>query len=162
VATPPYAVEFSESNAQDVLRAMRDKAGGQGWLNFQPQVPEEHEHQARGMGSAIGVLFGAIFGARGPAVPLCTWVPMPGDRPPHVEIGIQHARGTRAAQQLAEAGCPVPEAWRVLGDHPKRGLVVAVPVDADHGEVLHWLMAAGQQLSTVPLTGRWTAGVFTK
>jgi hypothetical protein len=162
MAAPPYALEFSAMAVGEVLGAMAARAEGSGWLNFEPVVVDEAEDRPRPRGSGAGLLFGALFAARGPMVPLCSWVPMPTDRLPHVELGVQHARGVRAAEQLAEAGNAVPEQWRVLGDHPKRGLVVAVPVDADHEDVLQWLLRAGTVLSAAPTTGNWRAGVFSR
>ena len=62
-------------------------------------------------------------------VPVCTWVP--GERSrngiEHVALGIEHGSGIKAVERLRERGVRLPEGWEVMQDHPKRGLVVAVP-----------------------------------
>ena len=105
-------------------------------------------------------MFGALFSGVGPPVPVCTWVaPEPAQKPPHVELGILHQAGPKAARRLAEEGVAVPDRWVVLSDHPKRGLVIAVHPDSAHGDVLDWLLRAGRELTRVPLTGAWQAAV---
>jgi len=132
------------------LSAHRD-----GWLNLLPGVeaaPEPPE--------APGPF--AIFGSATPPVSMCTWMP-PG-RGRHaieeVTVGIMHARGIRVVPELAQAGLAVPPGWRVVGDHPRRGLVVRVPAVARDAEVLSWALAAGSQLCGMAVTGSWQAEVY--
>jgi hypothetical protein len=47
----------------------------------------------------------------------------------------------------------------VLGDHPKRGLVVAVPPGTPDREVLGWLLAAAKVVARVPIPDRWKATI---
>lgn len=110
-----------------------------GWVNMQPGVGEED------LPPAGGNLFG-LFAARGPVVPLCTW--HPGER----AAGVQHATGPKLASRIE-----VPLRWRVIQDHPRRGLVVRVPVDVADIEVLRWLVEVGTRLCPIPTTGRWLA-----
>jgi hypothetical protein len=110
-----------------------------GWLNAWPDVdPDEVPPTSSG-------LFG-LFSARGPVVPLCTW--HPGER----SAGIQHAAGPKVAQRVE-----VPAGWRVVQDHPRRGLVVRVPPEVPDLEVVRWLVGAGARLCPVPRRDRWIA-----
>jgi len=95
-------------------------------------------------------------------VPVCTWVA--GGVGRHgVEpdaLGIEHAAGPRALVTLAERGRPLPAGWRQMQDHPRRGIVVHTPVGTPHRDQLDWLLAAGEELSLVALTGDWLATVY--
>lgn len=132
------------------LSAHRD-----GWLNLLPGVEAGLEPP-----EAPGPF--AIFGSAIPPVSMCTWMP-PG-RGRHaleeVTVGIMHARGTRVLPELIQAGLGVPPAWRVVGDHPRRGLVVRVPTSARDAEVLGWALAAGSHLCGLPVTGLWQAEIY--
>jgi hypothetical protein len=95
-------------------------------------------------------------------IPVCTWVA--GKLTQHQEvqadsIGIQHAAGVRVLARLATAGLVLPEGWKLVQDHPRRGLVVAPARGADSESMLAWLLEAGTILSAVRLTGDWQAEV---
>ena len=101
--------------------------------------------------------FLGIFSGRGPAVPDISWVPgeRKRERTLPTSVGIRHGSGTRAASRLAAAGHPVPDGWRVVQDHPKRGLVLELAEDPPPEEVLDWSVGAARVLCDVPMTGRW-------
>src|SRR4051812_36364882 len=99
----------------DIIRALAD---GSGWVNVRPDVdPDDVPQQPSGMG---------LFSARGPIVPLGTISPSgPVKRGvPRVSLGLLHGLGRKAVPALAEAGVAVDPAWRLLQDHPRRGLVI--------------------------------------
>jgi hypothetical protein len=154
MGAPPEIVEFLPSETSAVVARMDDLlARNRGWLTLQPGVDPEDAPPPRGLFS--------IFSGRGPAVPVCNWVT--GERTgsvTHVSVGVQHASGPKAAKRLDELGAGVPSGWKVLADHPKRGLVVAVPPAAKNSDVLDWLLRAGAALTVVPLTGTWRALVY--
>ena len=75
-------------------------------------------------------------------------------------IGLQHGAGRRIKAHLAELGHPVPDGWVVLQDYVRKGLVVAVPPDVPHADVVAWLLAAARAASPVPLRGTWRASVY--
>jgi hypothetical protein len=79
---------------------------------------------------------------------LATW--HPGER----SAGIEHSTGPKVARRV-----DVPTGWRVIQDHPRRGLVVRVPAEVADAEVLRWLVELGEALSQVPTSGRWIAEV---
>jgi hypothetical protein len=153
MATAPETVRFSPESPGEVtalMDAMVER--GKGWINVWADVGDDDMPQRRS--------FFSIFSGMGPAVPLCTWVaPRPDQKPPHVELGIQHASGSKAAKRLEQLGHPVPERWVVLADHPKRGLVIAVHPDVTVEATLEWLVTAGKALARVPLPEQWRASV---
>lgn len=154
MAGTPEIVEFTASDTTTVVAAMAELAFAQkGWITVQPGVDPDDVPVDRSF-------FGALFSGSGPPVPVCTWVaPEAGQKPPHPELGILHKSGPKAVALLEERGLDVPEHWVVLSDHPRRGLVIAVHPDSDHGEVLAWLLTAAERLTRVPLTGSWQASI---
>ncbi len=46
-----------------------------------------------------------------------------------------------------------------MQDHPRRGLVLAVPDDAPHAAIVEWLVEAGTALCPIPLSGWWRAAI---
>ena len=154
---PSAEFEFRADDTGVVLAHM-DRLGSahRGWLNLQPGFDEDDAPS-----TASGV-FGLIFAASVHNVPVCTWVAGAVGRtgPEPDELGVQHAAGRRIVGELARRGLPLPEGWRWVQDHPRRGLVVRTPVGAGHGEQLDWLLRVGLELSTVPLTGDWRALVY--
>lgn len=153
----PEVVEFDPLILETIvgrMATMVERRGG--WVNFEPMIPEDEEMPT------IGGVTG-LFSNRGPAIPLCTWTAPAESRKGVVgpqSIGIQHAFGTNAKARFAEVRLAIPEGWRMRSDHPKRGLVIELPADEDVGAALDWLLAAGEALVTVPVTGRWTAVLF--
>lgn len=148
----PLVIEFAEDKRQPVLDQMLAMAEtGRGWLNLSPGLDMDAPPQPR---SALG----QIFGSRGPTVPLATWTPAQRRQP--ATAGIEHGEGPRVKDRLDELGVPVPEAWKVVQDHPKRGLVVVMrspegPAQLD--SVLSWLLRATGALCAWPRTGEWRA-----
>ena len=126
-----------------------------GWVNLQPGITEE---DAPPPTSPLGLVFSSAVHV----VPVCTWVAgrdgRHGAEPD--SVGVQHATGPRVVARLASSGMALPDGWRWVQDHPRRGLVVLTPVGTPHGEQLRWLLGAGAALSGVPLTGDWLATVY--
>jgi hypothetical protein len=151
----PKVFTFLPEEPAEVLAEM-DLLGAAhlGWINFFPQVSEDDEPDAAGG-------FGGFFSASGPEVPICTWVAGKAGRKgiERDSVGIEHATGTKAVARLATLGVPLPDGWRWVQDHPRRGLVVRVPLGVTHAEQLTWLLEAAAALSKVRLTGRWEARV---
>jgi len=98
----------------------------------------------------------ALFGflaARGPANPLATiMAAQPGKRPKPAEIGIQHRAGTKAAAQLREANLLLPQGATVSQDHPRRGLVVRWPENAETATLIAWLFPSMRVLGRASTT----------
>lgn len=155
----PVELLFRVDALDEALKAMADLAGQQpddatGWLTLQPAFDSDAAPPPRG-----GAGF---FTARGPYIPVCTWVP--GERTRqgirYTALGIQHGSGGKVVRWLAEQGHPLVTGWEAIGDHPTRGLVVAVPPADAHEDVLVWLLHAADLLCPVQLTGEWRALVY--
>ena len=154
----PTYLEFRASRLGEVVAVMESLTEAHaGWVNFQPAVDVDDLPSPSGAG-----IFG-LFGGKGPDVPLATWLPATAPRrgrPDPPKIGLQHGAGTRAKAKLAELGRPVPDGWIVMQDYVKKGLVIAVPPDVPHADVVTWLLGAARALSNVPITGDWRAAVY--
>ncbi|HEX4217848.1 MAG TPA: hypothetical protein VHZ02_05750 [Acidimicrobiales bacterium] len=152
----PDEIEFLPDQLTPVLDRMAAvTAAGSGWINIRPIIEAEHEPPPPGPLS--------IFGGSIHKVPTVTWMPGKVERSGSIaatRIGLQHSGGPRLAAQLRDLGLPLPEGWRVVQDHPRRGLVVKLPDGADDAGVLDWLIRAAGTLCAVPQTGRWRAEVF--
>lgn len=146
VPLTPELVEFRPDSPEAIVARMDELAStGKGWITLQPGFDEDDVPP-----STPGLL--SLFGGSGPPVPECTWTP--------TEIGIRHGAGPKVVARLRENGVAVPDGWRVLQDHPKRGLVLAVPPDAPRAAVLRWLLDVAVLLTRVRLTGDWRAAIY--
>jgi hypothetical protein len=119
------------------------------WINVEPDLDDVDPRAVRRPG---------IFSSRGRAVPLSTFVAGGGQRP-H-QIGVEHGWGRNAAERLRDAGVAVPDGTRVVSDHPRRGLVLDVPVGTSAAALAALLVATVAQLTVVPLGDRWVAQVY--
>jgi hypothetical protein len=159
-------VDFTAEDVGDVLAEM-DQIGRfrNGWVNVHPRAEEDPaefmtEFAPTPVPSPLGV-----FGRRRPIRVEGTWIPgrssKRGEEP--ASVGLEHPAGRFAARQLRDAGCPVPEGWKVVVDHARRGLVLSAPSGpdptVDHELVLSWLLRAATLLSAEPLSGNWQAEI---
>lgn len=154
----PELIEFDVHAPAAVVGRMRELASSRdGWVNLQPLVDEADVPQA-----SSGLL--GWISAKGPAVPVATWVP--GERTRKGvdpdSIGLQHHGGPKARLTLADAGVPVPPEWKLLTDHPKRGLVIQLPEGVDPAQVVDWLIRAARVLSPMALPDAWAAVVYAR
>ncbi len=151
----PVELEFTAHDDPGLLARMGEIATHRtGWINVAPIIDEEHTPPEPGPF--------AFLGGSTHKVPTATW--MPGRRAGNgtvkpTTVGLQHAVGPRLAWKLRDIGMPVPEGWRVTQDHPRRGLVLLVPADADDRAVMDWLLNAATFACAVPTTGRWIASI---
>lgn len=137
-----------------VVAVMEELSGGGGWLTLDPSFDSDFPPPQQST-------LGRMISGRGPAVPRANWVPAEVDRrrPEPVSVGILHATGAKAADRLADKYVAVPDRWRVVADHSKRGLVLWVPIDEPHSDVLTWTCRATRALTRVPLTEQWRVAV---
>ena len=135
---------------EPLVDAVAAGAAGGGWVNIEPMVDD-------GQRSDVPGIF-AWFSARGPQVPVGTFV-AGSDRSP-ASVGIEHGTGRDAGDRLNEAGVGAPVAWLPRQDHPKRGLVWEVHSgDLDAEVVVDLLLRATALLCPLPHEGRWSAAV---
>ena len=138
------SVEDLESAIQEISEL------GDGWINVEPVVAEDHQNEVPG--------FFAWFSARGPKVPVGTFVP--GNSQSLASVGVAHGSGRGASDQLQKMGIKPPEAWISRQDHAKHGLVWEInPGQVVASEVVSLLLQSTVGLSTVPTTGGWAATV---
>jgi hypothetical protein len=154
---PPELIEFTADDRRSVLTVMRRQLQDRdGWVNLQPAVESDDSPDP-----GSGLL--RVLSARGPTVPLGSWVPglrrRNGTTEP-VSLGLQHAGGPRALRRLRDEGHPPVESWRILSDHPRRGFVLTVPDDQDPDIALSWLIRAANLLAPMRLPDAWHAGVI--
>lgn len=155
MSAPPELVDFQADDTSEVVEAMAALSAAQhGWITLVPGNDPDDEPPPKS-------LVATLFSGTGPPVPVCTWVaPERRQKPPHAEIGILHQVGPQAVRHLEERGVAVPDRWVVLADHPRRGLVIALPPDTAHADVLDWIVLACTILTRVPVTGAWQAAIY--
>ena len=152
-------IRFERSDLDEVaheMLALAARGDGRGWMNVQPVVADED----RPPESPVFKL----FTAKGPAIPLGTWVPAHKyrDKWQPASVGLQHAGGRHASKLLEERGVVAPAGWNRRQDHIKRGLVYELPDGHDPTAALAFLLDAMSQLVAFPLSGRWLAVVLTQ
>ncbi len=151
----PVELEFLSADDPELQAHMAQvQAGGTGWINIEPVIDEEYEPAPPGPF--------AFLGGSTHKVTTATWMPgkrQPGRATRSTTVGLQHAAGAHVARTFRDLGLPLPDGWRISQDHPRRGLVVQVPADADNRSVVRWLLEASSATCTVPTTGRWRASV---
>ena len=148
--------EFKPDDPAMVVACMTQLAGARdGWINLLPAVVDDEDAPKAPTG------FSRLFGGGNPGITMGTWVPAGEDRRGRdpTRLGIVHACGRFATARLRSQDLAVPPGWFVEQDHPERGLVLRVPSDTPHAEVLDWALRAGRALCTVRLTGKWQAEV---
>lgn len=94
-------------------------------------------------------------------IPVGTWIPgaptRSGFEP--TTIGLQHGMGQRLLLALREAGQGVPDGWKTLQDHARRGVVLQIPDDTDPAVVLDWIMRVSEIVLPTDPTGRFVATI---
>lgn len=148
-------MNFRFDDRRAVLAVMREiDADRVGWVNLAPsletdELPEPTSALAR------------VFGPKGPAIPFGSWVPEPRtrNRPAPTSLGLQHPGGPKAIWRLRDAGILVPPDWKVLGDNPRRGIVLSLPDGTDPELALDWLLRAAVELTALEIRGDWRAAV---
>jgi len=154
--SPPELLEFRLDHRAPVIDTMvRLSRDRDGWLNLQPDIDLDDV-------PLEGPAINRLFSGKGPAVPLVSWVPgrrrKRGAEP--TSLGLQHGGGPKALWRLRDEGLLRPKEWKVLADHPKRGLVLALPPDAPAAETLDWILRAAVMLTEIDLPPAWRAGLF--
>lgn len=146
-------VEFGWADPEVAVMRMDELARRRdGWLNVSPKV--DYEEPPPGA-------LAKIFGARGPMIPVGTWIPgaptRNGFEP--TTVGLQHGMGQRLLFALRDAGQGTPEGWKTLQDHARRGVVLQIPDDTDPAVVLDWIMRVSEIVLASEPTGRFRATI---
>ena len=159
-------VDFTSDDLAPVLREMAPLGASRaGWVNVKPRPEEDPaEFMTEFAPTPVPAPLG-VFSRRRTTAVEGTWIP--GQRTKRgvdpASVGLEHPAGRFAVRQLRDAGCPVPEGWKVIVDHARRGLVLSVPEredpEAQQELILSWLVRAATTLALVPMTGRWQAEI---
>ncbi len=160
-------IDFLPDDPELVLAAMRDLGHQRnGWVNVRPVPPDDDEELTELAATPLEAPVG-LFARWRTVLVEGTWIPgkvgRNGTEPS--SVGLLHPAGRFGVRQLRDAGVPVPEGWKVVVDHTKRGLVLSVPdpVGSDAAGpvavILPWLVAAGAALGPNQMTGRWRAEI---
>jgi hypothetical protein len=162
----------NESTAEllDQMRSIDRKANG--WVNIRPRPEDDPEPSMADLAPTPPPSPLNIFGRKRTVTIEGTWVPGRAGRKvaEPASVGLEHPAGRFAVRQLRDGGLAVPEHWKVVTDHARRGLVLSVPApggsDADRAAGLHdivqWLVEAAAILAPDQVTGRWQAEVHTR
>ena len=154
----------------DEMRAIDREANG--WVNIRPRPEDNPDPSAADLAPTPPPTPLNIFGRRRAVTIEGTWVPGRARRSPAepASVGLEHPAGRFAVRQLRDGGLAVPDRWKVVTDHARRGLVLSVPasgssVDDRAGDltaIIDWLVAASAILAPDQVTGRWQAEVHTR
>lgn len=149
-------VKFSVDELTQIVACMARLTGAEdGWINLIPRIIEEDERP-----TSLG--FFTLLGGGAIGVTMCTWIPGSHNRRGLVKpsLGITHVTGHRVFAELHSLAVPIPDTWLVEQDHPRRGLVLRVPSNEPHEQVLVWALRAVGALSTPrPIKG-WRADIY--
>jgi hypothetical protein len=181
VARSVEYLDFTPDALEPVLDQMR--AIGQarnGWVNVRPiPLSDESDERLTEFAPTPPVAPVGLFARWRLVLIEGTWVPGQLGRSGagDASVGLSHPAGRFAVRQLRDAGVPLPDRWKVVVDHARRGLVLTVPdgpptiagsasvgppggdASAPVDVVLPWLLAAGTVLGPDQITGRWRAEV---
>jgi hypothetical protein len=149
-------LDFDVGNTAAVVETMtRLAAAEDGWINMLPRGGDDDERS-----TSIGFL--ALLGGGSIGVTMITWVPGGHNRRGATQptLGISHLLRHRVFADLESRGLGVPKTWFVEQDHPRRGLVLRLPFDIAHEEVLEWALGALNALMAAPTIRRWRAEVY--
>ncbi len=152
----PDQIEFTVTDPSEVVRTIEGLfAARAGWVNLFPEVDEDEA--AAVTPSAVA----ALFRAPGPPIPQATLIaPSDGRRGPKAaQLGMTHGVGSAVVRRLAAEGLELPEGWKVVQDHVRRGLVVRLDDPPDVDRALTWALRAGTLLCPINTTGGWLAEV---
>ena len=100
------------------------------WFNIEPDVDERSIH--------TGSIFWKAFSSRGPRIPQFTWTSATdrkGNYQPS-EIGLTHPTGIAVLERIKGFQINIPDEWRLIQDHPKRGIVFQLPATYYSEEVV--------------------------
>lgn len=149
-------MEFSSEDVTRIVPYMaRLSEAEDGWINLVPNVTRDDERP-----TSLRFLTLLSGGATGDT--MGTWVPRSHNRhgPVPPSVGITHTTGHRVFAELNSLDLPVPRGWFVEQDHPRRGLVLRVPFEVPHEQVLSWSLRAVDALGGSRRIMRWRADLY--
>ncbi len=152
----PEQIEFQASDPSPVVQVWEELVEARaGWVNLFPEVDED---------DAVAVTpsaVAALFRAPGPPIPQATLIaPTDGRRGRKpAQLGITHGVGTMVVRRLASEGLGLPDGWKVVQDHVRRGVVLRLDDPPDGLAAVTFALQAGVLLCPIATTGGWLAEV---
>jgi hypothetical protein len=145
---------------------------GNGWVNIRPRPEDDPDPSMADLAPTPPPAPLNVFGRRRAVTIEGTWVPGRAGRKglEPASVGLEHPAGRFAVRQLRDGGLALPEHWKVVTDHARRGLVLSVQHQGDSdaarssdlAEIVDWLVEAAAILAPDQVTGRWQAEVHTR
>ena len=143
-------LKFSSTTVGSVIELMdryRYTSDSIFWFNIEPDVDERSIH--------TGSIFWKAFSSRGPRIPQFTWTSATdrkGNYQPS-EIGLTHPTGIAVLERIKGFQINVPDEWRLIQDHPKRGIVFQLPATYVSEEVVMFAMSVIPVVSPFEFAG---------
>jgi hypothetical protein len=149
-------LDFSTDGLTGVVdHMMHLSSAGDGWINLLPKIDDDDD-------KPTALRFFTLLSGGGTGVTMCTWIP--GRHDPHGRSlpshGITHLAGRRVVAVLGALNVPIPGAWSVEQDHPRRGLVLRIPPEVADQDVLIWGLQAVTALARPSTIRGWRADVY--
>lgn len=162
----------NESPDELLDRMLAIDRAANGWVNIRPRPEDDPGPAAADLAPTAPPAPLGLLARRRVVTIEGTWVPgrlgRKGVEP--ASVGLEHPAGRFAVRQLRDSGLAVPDHWKVITDHARRGLVLSASpsgaTDDDRGgdlrEIVDWLVAAAAILAPDQVSGRWQAEVHTR
>ena len=150
-------IGFTPDDGDRVLERMEAVAAARTprqWMNIEPDVDPKDVPTG-------SVLF-RVFSARGPVIPVGTWIPRHAHKGVEqaASFGLRHGTGKDGVQRLARAKAPMPGRWVIGQDHPKQGIIAYIHPDDTNADVLSYMCAAVDGLAPFDFDKRFIARFF--
>lgn len=146
---PKRLLEFAGEIPDELVRAFEGLlAAGSGWVNLVPEVIEPDD-----------VARVSLLGRHGPTA-MGTVMAAHGWRRKRIRLGVMHPQGRITPKELTKLGLAIPEGWRLISSHARKGMVLEPLAQAGVREVLGWTKELCLALCVMETTGKVRAEIY--